>query len=84
MTRYARADSQMLTNIFEKSIIRAWERSKHYVDSARLEVKDPELYDDFEYLYTEIQKRLQTRARTTMRLPSHSKDSTKLGIPLIM
>ncbi|KON26224.1 hypothetical protein AC480_06060 [miscellaneous Crenarchaeota group archaeon SMTZ1-55] len=77
-------DSQMLTDIFGKSIIRAWERSKSYVDSARIEVKDPELYDDFEYLYTEIHKRLQTRARTTIRPSSHSKDSAKLGIHLII
>lgn len=77
-------DSQMLTDIFGKSIIRAWERSKSYVASARIEVKDPELYDDFEYLYTEIQKRLQTRARATMRPPSHSKDSAKPGLPFII
>jgi len=52
-------DIQLLTDIFGTSIIRLWERSRHYIDGARKEVNEPRLYWGFEFLYTEIQKRVQ-------------------------
>jgi hypothetical protein len=49
----------LLDDIFGKSIIRVWKRSEPYVYGARNEVNDSTLYDDFEYLYKKIQKKVQ-------------------------
>jgi hypothetical protein len=47
-------NSDLIQELFGASINRAWERSKIYIEGARNEVKDPELWAGFEYLYKQI------------------------------
>jgi len=50
-----------IAELFGTAVIRAWERSKVYIEGARKEVDEPKLYWGFEFLYNEIQKREQQR-----------------------
>jgi hypothetical protein len=46
-----------IVDLFGTAVIRAWNRSKVYVEGARKEVQEPKLYSGFEFLYNEVHKR---------------------------
>lgn len=53
------ADTKMIEDLFGGAIARAWEKVKTGVITARKQLNDPTIYEYFEYLYNEMQKRGQ-------------------------